>query len=88
MGDYDDDGGGDDDDDDDDGDDNDDDDGETHKIGLAARWRTCIWSAWRKEGRLEKPASCKQNIMMMAVMMMMITYDDDDDDDNTESYEI
>ena len=58
-------------DDDDDGDDddgdNDDDDGdvvcddddETHKIGLAARWRTCIWSACRKEGRLEKPASCK-----------------------------
>ena len=37
----------------------DDDHVETHKIGLAARWRTCIWSACRKEGRLEKPASCK-----------------------------
>ena len=53
--------------------DDDDDDDETHKIGLAARWRTCIWSACRKEGRLEKPASCKYNIMMVAMMMVMTT---------------
>ena len=32
---------------------------QTHMIGLAARWRTCIWSACRKEGRPENPASCK-----------------------------
>ena len=49
-----------------------DDDDETHKIGLAARWRTCIWSACRKEGRLEKPASCKYNIMMVVMMMVMM----------------